>query len=70
MKMKVWNGEVQYPFRYGKKGLRKLLGGWRSSRVMPGNKFFKRKANRRVRYDEDVPDGNYYKKLWGWTEYD
>jgi len=65
--MKMRSG--YYPFRYGKRGLRKLLGGWQNGHVMPGNKLLKRKANRRVRYNGDVPNGNFYKKMWGWMEW-
>ncbi len=64
-----------------KKGLQgKELGHgfWYNGFVKPATKLDKRKANRKVRQaskrieednDEDVPNGNFYKKLWGYWEW-
>lgn len=56
--------------KLGRKGLRKEVGGWESGFVKPGTRADKRKASRRVRDEyEDIPDGNFYKKLWGYWEW-
>jgi hypothetical protein len=54
---------------YGRKGLYRQLGSYYNGFVKPGNKFYKKKAARRMRYNGDVPNGNFYKKMWGWWEW-
>lgn len=55
--------------KLGRKGLRKECSGYVNGFVMPGTKFAKRKAARRVRKDDNIPNGNFYKKLWGYWEW-
>lgn len=68
------HGPYSY-LRLGKKGLKRLEGGYQSGFVKPGTKFEKRKAARKARVhhiDEDddfIPDGNFYKKVWGYWEW-
>ncbi len=61
-----------------KRGTHKELGTWYNGFVKPATKFEKRKATRKVRQaskrisddnDEDVPNGSFYKKLWGYWEW-
>lgn len=54
--------------KLGRKGLQKEVGGYQSGFVKPGNRRMKRKASRRVRH-LDVPDGNFFKKTWGYWEW-
>lgn len=46
-------------------------GCWYNGFVKPGDKPTKRRAARRVRDEDldDIPDGSFYKKLWGYWEW-
>jgi hypothetical protein len=57
-----------------KMGARKNLkqyGGYLSGFIKPGNRFLKRKASKKVRAtdDDDIPNGCFFKRLWGWWEW-
>lgn len=55
--------------KYGSVKNQKHYDGYINGFVKPGNRFLKRKASKKVRHTEDIPDGGFFKKLWGWWEW-
>ncbi len=58
------NGMIDVRIKEGKKGNKQKHGGYVSTYQQPYGKT-KRIAKRRERRLDDIPDGNFYKKLFG-----
>jgi hypothetical protein len=51
-----------------KKGMRRK-DGWVSAWTKPKGRFWKRNSNKKVRRNDAVSNGGFFKKVWGWFEW-